>query len=473
MEKKSIEIGRERQLFLDNYLVEETKNIEFHVNKVEKYKGNPVLKPDTPWENDVHLFGTVVFDQKEGYKMWYFARTPGEADRNLCYATSEDGIRWDKPELGIASFKGHNSNILFGTSTGHTVEETYNVLYTPWDKDPDRRYKLLYQERDNKTITNIKDAVYRKYGVMAERYRDKGNVELAERYEKLMQRILSRPMPSLATAISGDGLRWNIHDRFSMPNIHDISHMMYDPFKDKYVVYGRGFCFPEDIHHKYHKEEWYPAILGRAVQISESKDFDSWSEGKVIFSVDIDDEPGDEIYSMAVFPYENLYIGLVQMYHAHPMDMTLDIQLAVSRDGVNFSRVGNRETFIPLGDLGEWDRFNHAVASAPTIVGNEMRFYYNGALYRHGKIPSGVAYGGVDSGPKSVSIGFGGILKDRFVYAGASFDGGYILTKPLIFSGDLLHLNCKSDFGSIRVVVTDEEGSVLDDFKAEVLNEDS
>jgi hypothetical protein len=50
---------------------------------------------------------------------------------------------------------------------------------------------------------------------------------------------------------------------------------------------------------------------------------------------------------------------------------------------------------------------------------------------------------------------------------------GIYLQNLLFFSGDLLHLNCKSDFGSIRVVVTDEEGSVLDDFKAEILNEDS
>ena len=45
-------------------------------------------------------------------------------------------------------------------------------------------------------------------------------------------------------------------------------------------------------------------------------------------AADLEDRPGTEIYSMRVFPYESLYIGLVQTFLALPDDPVLDVQLA-------------------------------------------------------------------------------------------------------------------------------------------------
>lgn len=64
-----------------------------------------------------------------------------------------------------------------------------------------------------------------------------------------------------------------------------------------------------------------------------------------VMAPDAEDELGTEIYGMAVFKYESVYIGLAQRFHNRPGDAFLDVQLAVSRDGVYFKRVG------------EWDRF--------------------------------------------------------------------------------------------------------------------
>ena len=73
----------------------------------------------------------------------------------------------------------------------------------------------------------------------------------------------------------------------------------------------------------------------------------------------------------------------------------LDVQLAVSRDGVRFTRdrgtiaarQGARPTrtaFLPNGPVGSWDRFNQSLANNPPIaVGDELRFYYGGRTYRH------------------------------------------------------------------------------------------
>jgi hypothetical protein len=198
----------------------------------------------------------------------------------------------------------------------------------------------------------------------------------------------------------------------------------------------------------------------------ESPDFLIWDftraeTAPVALTADLQDKPGTEIYSMKVFPYEGIYIGLLQVFHATPEDSTLDVQLAVSHDSIHFTRVGDRGTFLPLGPVGSWDRFNLSLASNdPIVAGDELRFYYGGRLYRHGP------YAGPDKGPEQSGIGFATIKRDRFVALEASFDGGEILTQPLHLKNTALHLNAKSDFGEILVQLLDANGQVAAQSKA-------
>lgn len=109
-----------------------------------------------------------------------------------------------------------------------------------------------------------------------------------------------------------------------------------------------------------------------------------------------------------------------------------------------------------LGPIGSWDRFNLSLANNdPVAVGDELRFYYGGRMYRHGP------YSGPDKGPERSGIGFATIRRDRFVALEASFDGGEIVTKPLRLKSSALRLNATSSFGEIRVEAVDAAGSVL------------
>jgi hypothetical protein len=234
---------------------------------------------------------------------------------------------------------------------------------------------------------------------------------------------------------------------------------MVEPSARKYVLYGRTRKTLPEVEAAWSKYDWYKEYhSGRAVARVESRDFLSWNfaepaSAPVVMTADINDPPGTEIYSMMVFPYESLYIGLVQVFHATPETCYLDVQLAVSRDSLHFTRVADRAPFIPVGSVGSWDRFNHSLANNPPIpVGDEFRFYYGGRTYRH------TPYKGKDTGPKAGGIGLATIKKDRFVALQGSFDGGQILTKPLKLLGSDLHLNAKSDFGEILVEVLDSAG---------------
>ena len=87
---------------------------------------------------------------------------------------------------------------------------------------------------------------------------------------------------------------------------------------------------------------------------------------------------------MMVFPYEGVYIGLVQMFHKERDTCRLEIELAVSRDTVHFTRVGDGAAFLPVGAEGSWDRFDNSLpTNSPLPVGDTPRFYYGGRSYRH------------------------------------------------------------------------------------------
>jgi hypothetical protein len=173
-------------------------------------------------------------------------------------------------------------------------------------------------------------------------------------------------------------------------------------------------------------------------------------------TADLQDPPGTELYSLKVFPHEGIYIGLVQVLRSTPDDSTLDIQLAVSRDGIRFTRVADRGTFLALGGIGSWDRFNISLANNDPIgVEDRLRFYYSGRLYRHSP------YEGPDKGEEKSGIGFATIQRDRYVALQASFDGGEIVTKPVQLQGRKLHINAKADFGEIIVEVLGMDDRLL------------
>jgi len=118
-----IDIGSTKQLFVDNYLIESLTNTKQIMNLAEKVEHNPVIRPERPWEgNDVRP-SRVTFDEKEQiFKMWYGARTfrahqgkgeivvEGEDDSVVCLATSEDGLHWERPVLGMVEFQGSTEN---------------------------------------------------------------------------------------------------------------------------------------------------------------------------------------------------------------------------------------------------------------------------------------------------------------------------------------------------------------------------
>jgi hypothetical protein len=434
-----LSIGPQHELFLDDHLIASMTRVRRTVEQAQKFPGNPVLWPREKWEPPMAtVYGSVIQDGNK-FKMWY------KSGMSVAYAESDDGIAWSKPRLDLTMIDGERSNILFAKKSKTEGPESFPYFYELFgvhrdDRDPDpaRRYKM---------------------GFLCIDWKYKGTD--GDPWHKGQRR-------GLGVAASADGLHWKLINSWATESIVDgATHWMWDTARERWILYGRTRKALPEVAESWKTNDWFKNwFSGRAVARVESRDFVSWDftspdTAPVALTADLQDKPGTEIYSMKVFPYEGLYIGLVQVFHATPDDSTLDVQLAVSRDSVHFTRVGDRGTFIPLGAVGSWDRFNLSLANNDPIgVGDELRFYYGGRMYRHGP------YAGPDKGPEKSGIGFATIQRDRFVALEASFDGGEIVTKPVRLKGSGLRLNAKADFGEIIVEVLNPAGKIIASSKA-------
>lgn len=429
-----IVLSSRHQLFLDDYLIASMSNITRKVNPVQKHPANPVVRPDKSWEKPIALiFGSVIYDAEDRiYKMWYFT-----GGGHVGYATSNDGVQWEKPALDVITYEGQRTNLVIQRGNFGYYYELFDVIKDSHDPNPARRYKMTFV-----------------------------SIKFDEKEKEHWWKFSPGQRRGVGTAVSPDGIHWTLLNNWANEDIGDISHSFWNPCTQKYTLYGRTKYMGQELIDAWGKIPWFEKnYWGRAVALTESKDFETWTPASLVFKVDIQDELGSEIYSMAVFPYEGIYIGLVQMFYCNPGSTRLDIQLAVSRDGQNFIRAGNRETFIPLGGIGAWDRYNNAVCNLPVVRGDELWFYYSGRTYRHGP------YAGPDNGTNSGYIGIGSIKKDRFVSLEASFDEGTVLTKPLKIQGSQLFVNANAEFGSLQIDILDLSGKIIPGYSAAIENQ--
>ena len=445
----TIRIGQQRQLFLDDYLVASSEGVTRRVCPVVKHPANPVIRPTEPWEPEGYIaYGSVVYDAEERiYKAWCqgvggsLDELTGLPGGGVYQFISDDGITWRKNLSDAVPVNGHPSHLVSLWSPGWPREEKppffeiFGAFKDEREPDPARRYKLGF--------------LYLKFNYYGpgEHPRHPGQLR------------------GLGVAFSPDGMRWEaLENPVTLATSDGATHWFRDPVTGHFVMYGRGRQITPEFQAKYENDPRFVNNAGRAVRRAESPDFLHWepADGQLVLSADVDDGPGDDIYGMNVFPYEGIYIGLVQVFHHYEEHAWLEIQLAVSRDNIHFERVNDRSPFIPVGGVGAWDRFNNSLATNPPHrVGDALHFYYGGRNYVH----SGACKGpdnGKDAGLSfRAGVGFGSIKLDRFCAMEATFDTGVLRTKPLLLDGRSLHMNVEAPFGRIGVRLLGPDGAEL------------
>ncbi|MCL0100030.1 hypothetical protein M1O55_04100, partial [Dehalococcoidia bacterium] len=415
-----LEIGTRKQLFIDDLVIEETHGTTKTLNQPTKYVGNPIVIPLYPWEGRIgSLSSTVIRDAQSGqFRMWYLSQggmgvpsmsssqpysiqgnDPKNLHLSICYATSNDGIFWDRPNLSLVEYKGSkDNNIAIPNASGA------NVFEDTREPDPARRYKSLFFELHGPDGTpNMGDGV--------------------------------------SVAFSPDGVKWTKYEQNPVITRSSDSHTLFgwDDLHGKYVSYCRPSL------HEGNKIR----RIGRAV----SDDFVNWTVPEDVLVPDDDDPPGMEFYGMPVFKYEDLYIGQLWAYQTRPEEPqirfagSIHVQLAGSRDGRVWERLGGRKPFIPNGPPGSIDHWETMTAQSPVVMGDELWFYYCGTASEHGFTGR--------SGP----ICLAKLRLDGFVSLDAGDETGTLVTKPFLCEGDLLRINASARNGMVGVAVLDESGT--------------
>ena len=430
---------RGKQLFIDDYLIEELRGARKRLNRPVKHPSNPVLVKEHAWEESGPGYGTVHYDrQAKLFKMWYqvWLETKGTSAGMLCYAISKDGIKWTKPAVN----KKTGSNLVWHPSVQGF--QCPGIFKDPTAKDPRRRYKMLYSCNPDGT-----SATWR-----------------------------------TSAAFSSDGLHWEPAPQTAMI-----------PFSDTQI------CPFWDA-----RQRRYVAILRfgppntRLISRTESEDFVHWSPKITVLRRTKMDEPQQtQFYQMAPMPYADGYVGLVGAYHAEslkpippdkPWTDRQDLQLAYSRNGVAWSRVGSRgaipneqlsqdrdwgqetrdATFVPYGRMNrdwDWGYITPYYTPEPIVVKDRIHFYYAGHEGRHwwnytGDPPK--------KDPNAVDpekgVGLATLRLDGFVSVEAGPEGGVMTTRPFVFLGDTLELNVDASGGAIQVEALDPDGKPIDGF---------
>lgn len=430
----------EWELFLDGQKLSWEHNVSRRLRHPRKYPANPVLCPQHPWEASyVTIYGSVLPRAERGWRMWYMSGAAGMTrEQMMCYAESDDGLKWERVMSDRNAYHGKiPTNIVLGPKVNvHgpcVIENQHN-------DDPAQRLLCLFDSYPQ--------------------YRPELKDELQE----------SRWCYS---ASSADGVNWKpSKGKPAIPGKSDIGQsVVWDPLNNRYIAYlrgSRGINKPEQT-------PFGEKHAVRYVRASTSKDFVHWSEPIEIFRCDQrDGDPFHQAHQLSVTYRDGQYIGLLSIFRINeiwPLDEgawmeegPIDTQLMVSRDGLNWHRVADRQTFFPMGQPGQWD--DHWLVTASQIVydGERMLFYYAG-----NNQPRRVFHPQVTKGSE-YRIGVATLQRDRFQeLSPLRLDQPAVIeTKPLQFPGDAdLKLNADASRGPLLVELCDYNGYVIEGFSRE------
>lgn len=423
-EEESFHVApRVRQLFLEDGGVESAVNLRRVVHEPHRHRANPVLKPDTPWEQVCSVYGTALYDEGAGlFKLWYLTVPRERGLRPLtlpthdraphttlaAYAESKDGVHWTKPKLNQFPYDGSADNNLLALGVYNC--EGLSVLHDPRDGDPHRRWKAVYWDHGSGDWEVRDGKPYCKPG----------------------------PRDGFCVAFSPDGIHWTPYDGNPVIAAHcdTNQNVVYDARLKRYVAFSRFG-------------------MGRRLARSESADFTNWSPPRLVLECDEADGPATQIYGAGVDIYEGVYLAMLWIYREGG-DGKIDTQLAASRDGIHWTRVGDRAAWLRLGADDSWE--GGMVRSVERIItrGDQLYIYYGGVHGEH-------------TGPKfrevarlhDPAIGLLTLRRDGFASLTARDTPGILLTKTFALPPGELRLNVDATEGRVAVEICDAQGEPI------------
>ena len=435
-----MEVGSRKQLFIDRRFFDRASGVALRMNPPYQ-SPEPLLRADRSWEaQGIGGYNTVLREGENRFRLWYAAQMksglPQEGAGRLCYAESEDGVSWHKPDLGLVSFQG----------------STANNIVAPLDERQSLQGATVY---------------------MDERAPAEARYRLWTKFQPRDDEIAAGAKPGLWAMHSPDGLHWTCDDDQPNPpeQMCDTQNVLFwDDRLELYVGYTR-------VHETQRRDEAAEMKLGkryRSVGRITSPDFRTWSQPTLIVlegdALDLNaplppasvDRPQVDFYTNAVYKHPEADDAYFMMpaayYHWEQSDApaTMDVQLLTSWDGIRWERQGDRAPFLRRGFDGGPAGGMIMANVWPVNTDAETWIYYSGRGNKHN-----------DESRDGANTGlFRAVLRrDGFVSADAGLTGGEFTTPPLDFAGDELELNVDCGGGGwLLVELQDAEGRALEGY---------
>ncbi len=423
---------------------------------------NPLITPAMPWDaGGIMAHGTVIHDPIDGlWKAWQVS-TPAEIRyegleakheslRRLTYLESKDGVNWYRPMLPFVSWPGYDStNIIFDLNSGGTAVYASVIVDTAKKEWPYEMFVL----RSPKAA-----GMPNKVG------------------------HLPGPEEKLGTYRyrSKDGKDWNLVEgpvAASIGGGADVSYVYREP-DGSYMSYYKTYpkLRPGDRIITYDNN---PRGGLRSIARRVSRDGSKWDKGDLVLARDWRDPDYAQFLELCPVKVNGGYVALVTYYDASIQTMSL--QLAASRDGINWWRPDRRPALPnpPLGDYGGgmiW-QMHH-----PIIEHDSMHVYYAGSEGLHGdfhdtRLQPQIKVGGeLVSGIQKPTLPFNTALcraswqSDR-LWALVPSAGGPTLGEAVTRSGNpsggrlMVNVNVKNG-GDFRAELLDRMGHPISGFTA-------
>ena len=402
-----IPIDRGRQLLIDDFLIEGT-TLRRVFHSARYYEGNPVIRPDRPWEKKAASASAMVYSdgvwydhEARLYKAWYHA--PG----GTAYANSLDGVHWVKPELDVEP----GTNIVLAKRRGSST------TWLDWSEtDPARRYKTVYSQGHLKPLT---------------------------------------------LHFSADGIHWNQAVTDSPPAA-DRTTVFWNPFRKVWVVSLRDHT-PGSPRSVFGQGRKRPGEVVRFRSYREAPDLVTalhWTPEQVVPWVGADRlDPSrlelnvrPELYNLDAVAYESVLVGLFSIWRGQPdgRGKPNDIVLGFSRDGFHWDRP-SRAPFLPVSEQpADWNWANvQSAGGGFLVVGDRLLFYVSGRTGGNGEVHT---------------TGLATLRRDGFASMEAGNTEGTLTTRAVRFRGNRLFVNVDSVSGFLAVEILDAADRIIPSF---------
>ena len=318
-----LDVGANTQLFLDDAVVAQRTGVVRQWHEARKHPDNPLLTkdPNDPAQctgPSSHI--SVLYDEEDDlFKMWYHEHQQAPIQIFPKYATSRDGVTWERPPLGMC-----------GTGNAVRVEPMRGItnLKAVW-KDP--------QEADS-------DCRYKAFGYPMEYY------------------------------TSPDGFDWR-HRGQAMYGADDASMGMPLSESGRYLFAIRPIIVGKPPGFRTEAVAIADSPLGNTMPLKLVFTPDESDLARdphlQFYHMPVYEYKGWFLSPLSVYHSDD------------ETDGRTETQWAWSRDGLDWQRSSERPSAIALGEPESWDSSAVLAASTLVHVGDELRMYYSGSAQRH------------------------------------------------------------------------------------------